>query len=417
MSVASPARFGAVAAAAITVLFVAAGAAQPPASRSEIYQQAQDAAKLGRMMFSDVSLSASGSMSCASCHDPAHGFAPANALPVQLGGPHMDQPGLRNVPALTYIQASPAFAEHFFDNEDEGDESVDNGPSGGLTWDGRVDRGSAQAKIPLLSPFEMANATPADVVAEVSRASYAKDFEALYGADIFKDTDKAFDDIAAAFESYEEDYASFYPYSSKYDAYLKGTAQLSAQEQHGLELFEAEDKGNCASCHLSRPANDGTPPQFTDFGLLALAVPRNAAIPANKDPAYFDLGACGPQRTDLKDHPEYCGIFLTPSLRNVALRQSFFHNGEFHTLRDAVEFYATRDTNPGKWYPKNADGSIDMYDDLPKQYWANINMDPPFGGKPGDKPQLDDAEIDDIVAFLKTLTDGYMAPSQTAAAQ
>ena len=80
-----------------------------------------------------------------------------------------------------------------------------------------------------------------------------------------------------------------------------------------------------------------------------------------------------------------------------------------------MEFYATRDTNPGKWYPKNADGSVAIYDDLPKQYWANINMDPPFGGKPGDKPQLSDAEIDDIVAFLKTLTDGYTGPSQTAA--
>ena len=413
MSFASPARFGAVAAAAIAVLFVAAGAAQPPTqavTRSDVYAHAQAAARLGRMMFSDVSLSASGVMSCASCHDPAHGFAPDNAFPVQLGGAHMDQPGLRNVPALTYIQSSPAFTEHLFDNEDEGDESVDNGPSGGLTWDGRVDRGSAQAKIPLLSPFEMANATAADVVKAVSRASYANDFAALYGADVFNDTDKAFDDIAAAFEAYEEDYSTFYPYSSKYDAYLKGQAQLTAEEKHGLDLFEAEDKGNCSSCHLSEPANDGTPPQFTDFGLLALAVPRNAAIPANQDPAYYDLGACGPQRTDLRNHPEYCGIFLTPSLRNVALRQSFFHNGEFHDLRKVVDFYATRDTDPGKWYPRNADGTIRQYDDLPKQYWGNINMDPPFGGKPGDKPQLTDAEIDDIVAFLKTLTDGYTAP-------
>lgn len=399
------------AAAALTLVFIVAGAAQPSVpsgmSRADAYQHAEAAAKLGKQMFFDVSLSASGAMSCASCHDPAHGFAPANALPVQLGGPHMDQPGLRNVPALTYIQASPAFTEHFFDNEDEGDESVDNGPSGGLTWDGRVDRGSSQAKIPLLSPFEMANATSADVVASLSRAAYAQDFEAVYGADVFKHPDAAFDDIAEAFEAYEESYRDFYPYSSKYDAYLRGQAQLTTQEKHGLDLFEAEDKGNCASCHLSQPANDGTPPQFTDFGLLALAVPRNPNIPANKDPAYFDLGACGPQRTDLKDHPEYCGIFLTPSLRNVALRQSFFHNGEFHDLRDAVEFYATRDTNPGKWYPKKPDGTVDKYDDLPEKYWANINMDAPFGGKPGDPPRLSDSEIDDVVAFLKTLTDGY----------
>jgi cytochrome c peroxidase len=376
-------------------------------SRDEAYRVAAAAAVLGKQMFFDPSLSGSGSMSCASCHDPKFGFAPPNALPVQLGGAHLDQPGLRNVPALTYIQSSPPFTEHFFDNEDEGDESVDNGPTGGLTWDGRVDRGSAQAKIPLLSPFEMANPDAASVVASVAKSSYAANFKALYGADIFNQPDRAFDHIAEAFEAYEQSYKDFYPYSSKYDAYLKGTAQLTAQEKHGLDLFEDETKGNCSSCHLSQPSNDGTPPQFTDFGMLALAVPRNAKIPANNDPDYFDLGACGPQRTDLKDHPEYCGLFLTPSLRNVALRQSFFHNGEFHSLRDVVEFYATRDTNPAKWYPRKADGTVDEYDDLPQKYWDNINKDAPFGGKPGDPPRLTDAEIDDIVAFLKTLTDGY----------
>ncbi len=112
-------------------------------------------------------------------------------------------------------------------------------------------------------------------------------------------------------------------------------------------------------------------------------MPRNPNIPANKDSNYYDMGACGPQRTDLRDHPEYCGIFTTPSLRNAALRQSFFHNGEFHDLHDVIKFYTTRDTDPGKWYPKNADGTIDMYDDLPRQYWANINMEPPFGGQAG----------------------------------
>ena len=72
-----------------------------------------------------------------------------------------------------------------------------------------------------------------------------------------------------------------------------------------------------------------------------------------------------------------------------------------------VEFYATRDTDPGKWYPRAKDGSVFAYDDLPAQYRANLNTDPPFGGKPGDKPALSDPEIDDVVAFLQTLTDGY----------
>src|SRR6185312_9911178 len=67
-------------------------------SRAEAFQRADEAAALGQKMFFDVSLSASGAMSCASCHDPKHGFAAPNALPVQLGGPTLSTPGLRNVP-------------------------------------------------------------------------------------------------------------------------------------------------------------------------------------------------------------------------------------------------------------------------------------------------------------------------------
>jgi cytochrome c peroxidase len=251
------------------------------------------------------------------------------------------------VPSLRYLQAVPAFTEHFYDSEDEGDESVDNGPTGGLTWDGRADRGSDQAKIPLLSPFEMANKDAAAVTSALRKATYADGFKAAFGDAVFDRQDDAFDAAAEALGTFEQSAADFYPYSSRYDAFLAGKAQLTAQELRGRALFEDEAKGNCASCHLSEPANDGKPPQFTDFGLIAIAVPRNRAIPANADPAYVDLGLCGPLRTDFHGRAEYCGLFRTPTLRNVALRKSFFHNGAFHTLRDAVAFYATRDTDPG----------------------------------------------------------------------
>ena len=187
-------------------------------------------------------------------------------------------------------------------------------------------------------------------------------------------------------------------------------AKLTLQETRGLKLFNDRAKGNCASCHRSERGNDGTPPQFTDYGLIALGVPRNRAISANADPNFFDLGACGPLRTDLAGQADYCGLFRTPSLRNVALRQTFYHNGSEHDLRKAVEFYVERDTEPAKWYPRDADGRVMKFDDLPAQYRDNINMDPPFGGMPGDKPALSPAEIDDIVAFLRTLTDGYISP-------
>jgi cytochrome c peroxidase len=276
-----------------------------------------------------------------------------------------------------------------------------------LTWDGRVNSGRDQARIPLLSPFEMANGSPAAVVASMRRGRYAGELRKIFGDDVFDDEDKAFAGITEAFEVFEEDYRSFYPYSSKYDAYLAGRAALSEQEARGLSLFKDEGKGNCSNCHRSAPGKDGTPPQFTDYGMIAVGVPRNPAIPANADPNYFDMGLCGPPRADLSGHSDYCGRFITPTLRNVALRQSFFHNGLVHTLRDVIAFYVERDTDPAKWYPRDATGQVQKFNDLPEKYRHNVNMEPPFGGRPGDTPALSASEIDDVIAFLNTLTDGY----------
>lgn len=362
---------------------------------------------LGRTLFFDPGLSASGRQACATCHDPRFGFSPANDAPVQLGGPGLDRPGTRAVPGLTYAQFSPSFTEHYFESEDEGDESIDQGPTGGLTWDGRAGRARDQARVPLLSANEMANAAPAAVVAHVRAAPYAGTVRALYGADVLADDARAFAAITEALEVFQQDPATFAPFSSKYDAWLDGRATLTAAEARGLQAFEDPGRGNCAHCHKSRPTATGARPLFTDYGFVAVGVPRNAAIPANADPAHFDLGLCGPDRTDLADHPAYCGLFKAPSLRNVGLRKSFFHNGAMHSLRDAVAFYASRDTDPARWYP---DGR--RFDDLPAAYWENVNVEPPFDRHPGDAPALSEGEIDDIVAFLGTLTDGWRAAAK-----
>ena len=374
-------------------------------TRAAVYESVSRMSALGKALFFDASLSGSGKLSCASCHSPDHAFTPANSLSVQLGGNDMRRQGIRAVPTLKYLQSVPAFTEHFHDSEDEGDESVDAGPTGGLTWDGRVDRGSDQARIPILSTFEMGS-TPEKVMAAVKAAPYANAFRAAFGARIFDDPDATFNAVLQALETFEQTPEAFYPYTSKYDAFLAGKAQLTAAELHGLQLFNDEDKGNCASCHLSQRARDGSPPQFTDFGLIAIGVPRNRALAVNRDPRFFDLGACGPERTDLKGRDEYCGIFRTPTLRNVALKKSFFHNGIYHSLDEVVRFYAERDTNPEKFYPV-VKGRVQKFDDLPKRYWANLNTDPPFDRKRGEKPSLSEAEIKDVVAFLNTLTDGY----------
>jgi len=387
----------------------AAGAQEPaPPSRAQVYGRVAALTAIGRRMFVDPSLSASGKMSCASCHSPPDAFGPTNSLSVQLGGKDLLQSGIRAVPSLKYLQATPQFTDHFFDSDHAADDSVDNGPTGGLTWDGRVDRGRGQARIPLLSAFEMANRDPAEFAARLRCTPYAGEFRPIFGDTVLADPEKTFEAALEALEVYQQSSAEFYPYSSKYDSYLAGKAELTAQERRGLSLFEDPAKGNCARCHVSARGKDGTPPQFTDYGLVAIGAPRNAAIPANQDPSFFDLGLCGPLRGDLRDRAEYCGRFKTPSLRNVATRRVFLHNGSFHTLRQVMEFYVQRDTNPEKWYPRDANGNVRKFDDLPAAYRVNVDVEPPFGGHPGDRPALLDDEIDDVVAFMRTLTDGFL---------
>jgi cytochrome c peroxidase len=367
---------------------------------------------LGRKMFFDAGLSASGRQSCSSCHDPKHAFGPPDSRVVQPGGPALDRFGFRNAPSLRYLHSPIAFTEHFYEVEPTGGKD-DQGPTGGRTWDGRVDTGHDQALMPLLDSNEMANANKDELFARLRKADYAEAFrEAVSppGEDVFADPESALIWMTVAIETFEQSAADFHPFTSKFDAYLKDEAELSPAEQRGLSLFNDMKKGNCASCHPSMhksPANHL--PLFTDFGYVALAVPRNRTLPANRDGAFFDLGLCGPLRTDLKDRSEYCGMFRTPSLRNVALRKSYFHNGSMHSLRDVVEFYATRDTDRKRWFRDAAGRKSRAFDDLPAAYWPNVNVDPPFKPRADGRPRLAPGEIDDIVAFLTTLTDGYGA--------
>src|SRR5271168_91902 len=302
----------------------------PPAAPA--YARAAALSALGRQIFFDRNLSASGALSCASCHDPANHFGPSNALPVQAGGPKLDKPGTRATPGLTYVASTPFFTEHYYESEDDGDESVDQGPVGGRTWDGRVNRAREQAAIPLLAPNEMANADEAAVVARAAAAPYASQMRQIYGGTIFAATHRAFAAIGEALEAYQQTPEEFSPFTSKYDAFLRGQTQLTLQELRGLEAFNDPARGNCIHCHKSQLTPVGRLPMFTDSGFIAVGVPRNKEIPANADPRYFDLGACGPERKDLANRPEFCGLFKAPSLRNVAIRKSFYHNGVFHSL-------------------------------------------------------------------------------------
>jgi len=366
-------------------------------------------AQLGQSLFFNPSLSASGQQSCASCHDPANHYAPTNSLAVQPGGPHMNTPGFRATPSLTYIDQAPPFRTDL-----ENPDGTASGPGGGLDWDGRSNTIAQQALRVLTTSYEMANSSEAALVQRVkANPETARAFQKIFGPTLFQHPHQAFEAIGTTLEAFIREDPSFHPYTSKYDAYTRGTATLTRQEERGMAIFNDAERANCASCHTAGqgPGRDGlSSGQFTDFFFRNLATPRNPTIDTTAIGGQ-DLGLCGPLRTDLTPqkspaNTRYCGLFATPTLRNVATRHVFMHNGAFHSLRDVVEFYLTRDITPGRWYPSGT------YDDLPPEDRQFVDRtDMPFTTQhPDAKPAISEQDVNDLLAFLETLTDGYRPP-------
>jgi cytochrome c peroxidase len=420
---------------------------------------ATPAALAGKAIFFDKSLSASGLQSCGTCHVPDRAFtadpATDHELPVPLGGVNMDQTGFRNTPSLMYASFTPPF-------------SMSDGPAGGFFRDGRASSLATQAQQPFLTPFEMANKDASEVVSRLRQSpATLQAFVTAYGTAILQDAQTALRDMGLALAAFESENAAFHPFSSKFDYWLQGRAQLTSQEQTGLELFNNPGKGNCTACHPSQAQGYSSHALFTDFTYDNIGVPRNWNIPANTpgaaspisgaplavlltpvdvpadaEYAYYDLGLCGPlppaaadvnARPDLSAITSLCGLFKVPTLRNIAITAPYFHNGVFSDLHEVVQWYVTRDVNNntgnnpnpvaagaggnpyisvGTFYTAS-DGTPDSYEynDLPVAYDANVNAGevpytpPIFAG--GQAPTLTSQEIDDIVAFLCTLTDGF----------
>ncbi len=364
---------------------------------------------LGKRLFEDATLSEPAGQACGSCHAPEHAFQGNNGSPIAAValGATPDKFGVRKTPTLMYKSYSPAFG--FYKDDDDGKVKLE--AKGGQFWDGRAATLAEQATGPMLNPLEMNNPSIEAVVAKVKSGPNADLVKKVYGPDIFDDPKAAMAKLAEALAAFETS-PRFAPFSSKFDDFLRGKAELTPEEMAGFKLFINKKKGNCISCHDGKPdSRDPTDWIFTDFTYDAVGPPRNAAIPANADASVYDLGLCKqpglasklPKTIALDS---LCGAFKVPTLRNVAITGPYFHNGVFTSLRDAVAFYATRDTDPKRWYPVAANGKIQKYNDLAAAYVKNINTDEvPYDRKPGEKPRLNDQEIDALVAFLKTLTD------------
>jgi cytochrome c peroxidase len=360
--------------------------------------------RLGKRLFEDTSLSEPAGQSCATCHAASVAFADPDASLPTSKGVRAGLVGNRNTPMAAYAMFAPEF--HY-----DGAEGL---YVGGQFLDGRAATLEAQAQQPFLNPVEMANPNRAAVVEKVRNGTHALLFREVFGSAAFDDVDAAYRRIAQAIAAFERTRA-FAPFSSKFDHVVKGLATLTAQEQRGLELFNAENKGNCAACHPSTPIDGRTPALFTDFTYDNLGVPRNpdnrfytlgtAFNPAG--PNFVDLGLGG--RGDLATDPRAeHGKFKVPSLRNVAVTGPYMHNGYFRDLKAVVQFYNDRDLRPqcaNSMWTREAEAQAQGCWPSP-EVAANVNVDEL--GRLG----LSDAEVDDIVAFLRTLTDGYVPPGR-----
>jgi cytochrome c peroxidase len=289
----------------------------------------------GQLLFNDTNLSSPAGQSCASCHTSFRAFTdPDNNVPTSEGV-IAGRFGNRNTPTAMYAQYSPDF--HY---DADAETWV-----GGQFWDGRASTLEDQAKGPFLNPIEMNNPDKATVVNKVRASSYAYIFRMAFGQTSLDDVDTAYDHIAEAIAAYERT-KTFAPFTSKYDAYLAGTATLTAQEARGLAIFEDPNKGNCAACHPSRPAADGTPPLFTDFTYDNLGLPKNPKNPFYNEPQFNPAGSAYLDRglgATVGD-PSLDGAFKVPTLRNLSVSWPYMHNGYFYTLNQVVHFYNTRDT-------------------------------------------------------------------------
>jgi cytochrome c peroxidase len=361
------------------------------------------------LLFEDTNLSEPPGQGCVSCHDARRAFTGNAGSPIEgvARGSRPEIFGNRNAQSIMYAAFKPPL-RFVSERNEHGD--VEIKPAGGLFWDGRADTLTEQAKGPFLNPREMNNPGASAVVDKVRRSDYAALFRAVYGAAALDDADAAFDRIGEAIAAFERT-PRFQPFSSKFDAFLRGTATLDGQEARGFELFKHREKGNCIACHAGQlDSRNPADWLFTDFTFDAVGMPRNRRIPDNAAAESFDLGLCRQDRTIARapagfDVETLCGAFQVPTLRNVELTAPYGHNGVFATLRDVVRFYATRDTNPERWYPTVA-GRVHKLDDLPARAHANVNTsEAPYDRRPGLPPRLSDDEVDAIVAFLRTLTD------------
>jgi cytochrome c peroxidase len=353
--------------------------------------------QLGKNIFFDKISVPANKTACADCHGSSVGFTGPDELINKHGSVYHGANGSfgnRKPPSAAYATFSPILQQ------------VGGVFAGGNFWDGRAtgerlgSPSAEQALGPFLNPREHNVANPLDVLMIIEKSKYISLWKKVWGENLRYSTQEEislnFDRVGLAIAAYEGS-SEVNQFSSKFDYYLKSLVELTSEEASGLELFNSK----CASCHISESIGE-TPPLFTDFTFDNLGVPVNPENPVyDYDPGFIDYGLGG----FLLTRPDYIsmapvnmGKQKVPTLRNVDKRpgigftKAYMHNGVFKSLKEVVHFYNTRDVpgaNSGANWPA-------------PEVSANVNT--VDLGNLG----LTDGEENAIVAFMKTLSDGYI---------
>ncbi len=416
--------------------------------------------ELGEKIFRDTDLSKNGNQACISCHAPEAGWTSPDSEINEHGGVFEGsiegEFGNRKPPSSAYATFSPRFYADFGNRliGEGNNNQPGNQPRfiGGNFWDGRAtgwklgNPAADQAQGPFVNPVEHALPNPACAVQTVCNSDYSNLFKYVWtpkfcmaveelpvdpctieGMKSFspqqrKQMSQAYDRIALSIAAFEDSNVSN-AFTSKLDAIRasRGTlVQWSPAEKRGHDLFEG--KAQCVSCHTGARGPGDLFPLLTDFSFSNLGVPRNPENPSSADnPKWQDPGLGGFLKT-IKGYERYAdanlGKVKVPTLRNVALGsceaasvegcivKAYMHNGYFKSLKSVVHFYNTRDTKPSC-------ESLNIYDAteevaLDNGCWpkpeVSKNIEVGNMGALG----LTGDEEDDIVAFMQTMSDGYV---------
>ncbi|MFW2606221.1 cytochrome-c peroxidase [Aliarcobacter butzleri] len=337
---------------------------------------------LGRILFFDVNLSKNRTQSCATCHNPDAGFVDDRDNGVKKMASLGDDGkslGDRQAPTASYAKFSPVF--HF----DEKTKKY----VGGQFWDGREATLEGQAGGPPLNPVEMGMSDKKAVVDRLKENSlYVDSFKKIFGADIFKNDDKAYEAMTIAIASFERT-DEFSPFDSKYDRYLKGEYDLTPLEDLGKSIFFSNNNNSCANCHVLK-GEDKEGETFTNYQYHNIGTPANNELRAKNGVKAIDEGLLA--NSNVSDVAQK-GKHKVPTLRNVAVTGPYMHNGVFKDLKTVVEFYDKYN---------NKDRNIDPETNKP---WDEPEVKDNISLQELKANKLTDRKVEALVAFMKLLTD------------